>query len=238
LTDGKYLGQFQTGTSKFYVFTALLLVSSLFTTVSRIRALILAWAAIAALSSFRGFGQFLARRHAAFIEGANSYDWYLDDRVRGFAGHWMTFGGEQMIIVLLLGSAILFSTRRIDKAAAWICLPILWAALVLSLTRSVFLLGVPVGAVYLVWRWKPWTLAAVPLLAAAAFWAAPFQVRERVLSVARPHGEVDSNDHRRVTRRTGWEMVKAHPWFGLGPEQIGPRFNEFVPPDIPRPLPH
>jgi putative inorganic carbon (HCO3(-)) transporter len=32
-------------------------------------------------------------------------------------------------------------------------------------------------------------------------------------------------------------MVKAHPWFGLGPEQIRPQFDRFVPADIPRPLP-
>jgi O-antigen ligase len=32
-------------------------------------------------------------------------------------------------------------------------------------------------------------------------------------------------------------MVKAHPWFGLGPEQIRSQFDRFVPADIPRPLP-
>jgi O-antigen ligase len=75
------------------------------------------------------------------------------------------------------------------------------------------------------------------VLAAAAYFSAPFQVRDRVVSVIHPHGELDSNTHRRVTRRTGWEMVKAHPWFGLGPEQIGPQFQRYVPPDTPRPLP-
>jgi len=32
-------------------------------------------------------------------------------------------------------------------------------------------------------------------------------------------------------------MVKDHPWLGLGPEQIRPAFESYVPPDIPRPLP-
>jgi putative inorganic carbon (hco3(-)) transporter len=40
-----------------------------------------------------------------------------------------------------------------------------------------------------------------------------------------------------VTFRTGVEMVKAHPWFGLGPEEIGRNFNAYVPADIKRPLP-
>jgi len=57
------------------------------------------------------------------------------------------------------------------------------------------------------------------------------------MSGGRAHGDVDSNAYRYVTRRTGWEMVKAHPWFGIGPEQVLPQFEKYVPADIPRPLP-
>ena len=32
-------------------------------------------------------------------------------------------------------------------------------------------------------------------------------------------------------------MIRAHPWFGLGPEEVKLQFNSYVPPDIPRPLP-
>ena len=107
----------------------------------------------------------------------------------------------------------------------------------LGLTRSIFLLGVPVGGLYLLWAFKRWTLALVPILALASYAAMPFQVRERVRSVIAPHGALDSNRHRSITRRTGWEMVKAHPWFGLGPEQIKPQFEAYVPAGIQRPLP-
>jgi hypothetical protein len=62
-------------------------------------------------------------------------------------------------------------------------------------------------------------------------------VRERVVTVVKPHGDLESNAQRAVARRVGWEMVKAHPWFGLGPEQINPQFQAWVPADIPRPLP-
>src|SRR5947209_753600 len=61
--------------------------------------------------------------------------------------------------------------------------------------------------------------------------------RERLYSLVTPHGETDSNRHRLVTFRTGVEMIKAHPWFGLGPEQIRPQFDTYVPVDIRRPLP-
>mgnify|MGYP001229609436 CR=1 FL=1 len=32
-------------------------------------------------------------------------------------------------------------------------------------------------------------------------------------------------------------MIKAHPWFGLGPEQVGEQFDRYVPAGFPRPLP-
>ena len=32
-------------------------------------------------------------------------------------------------------------------------------------------------------------------------------------------------------------MVRAHPWFGIGPEQIGRQFDSYVPADVRRPLP-
>ena len=51
------------------------------------------------------------------------------------------------------------------------------------------------------------------------------------MSLTNPHGETDSNRFRVVTFFTGLEMVKAHPWFGLGPEEIrrnfGPAFDRF-----------
>jgi putative inorganic carbon (HCO3(-)) transporter len=117
------------------------------------------------------------------------------------------------------------------------CAAVLWVSLMLGLTRSIFLLGVPVGVIYLLLAFRPWTLALIPLLSTVSYIAMPFQVRERVWSVVAPHGDMDSNTFRSVTRRTGWEMVRAHPWFGIGPEQIRPQFSAYVPPGIPRPLP-
>src|SRR5262249_8214676 len=37
--------------------------------------------------------------------------------------------------------------------------------------------------------------------------------------------------------RTGLRMIEAHPLLGLGPEGPNRHFNEWVPPDVPRPLP-
>ncbi|HTF67061.1 MAG TPA: O-antigen ligase family protein [Edaphobacter sp.] len=223
---------------KFFVFSALLLVASTFESIAQIRALVLTWGGVATLSALRGLWQYSTRRHIAVIDqNANTYDFFLDGRLTGFESHWMTFGGVQMMVLLLLVSMVLFSDKRRDKVIAWCCLPVLWVCLVLGLTRSVFLLGVPAGVLFLVWSWRRWAVAAIPIVCLLAFAVAPFQVRDRVISVIQPHGDVDSNSRRTVMRRTGWAMVKAHPWFGLGPEQISPQFDRFVPTDIRRPLP-
>lgn len=222
---------------KFYVFAILLVVYSTFRTLAQIRAMVLVWAGIGLLSAVSSLVQFFHRYQQAQLQHAQNYDFYLWARTTGFASHWMTFGGEEMIVTLMLAALLFFSRERTGKWFGWICLPVLWIALVLGLTRSVFLLGLPLGGVYLLWNWKRWLLVGGLVAVGIAAVTIPLPVRERVLSVVRPHGEIDSNMHRTITRRTGWEMVKAHPWFGLGPEQIKPHFNEYVPGDIPRPLP-
>ena len=223
---------------KFYVFGIIVLVSSGFRSAARFTTLLVFWSAIAALSGAAGFVHILARRQmAVHLKWTTDYDYYLDDRIKGFANHWMTFGAEQMIVLLLLLSFLLFSCPRRWRILAGCCAAILWISLMLGLTRSIFLLGVPLGFLYLLCAFKPWTLALMPVLALASWAVMPFQVRERVWSTVSPHGEMDSNTFRTVTRRTGWEMVKDHPWLGLGPEQIRPAFESYVPPDIPRPLP-
>jgi O-antigen ligase len=107
----------------------------------------------------------------------------------------------------------------------------------MGMTRSIFLLGVPVGLCYLLWRRKPILLVALPVIAAIGIAVAPHILGERVGSVLKPHGDLDSNAHRVVCRITGWEMVKAHPWLGLGPEQVGKQFDRYVPASVKRPLP-
>ena len=63
----------------------------------------------------------------------------------------------------------------------------------LGLTRSIFLLGVPVGILYLLWAFRPRTLALIPVS-----WRSrptlPCRFRSVSVceSVVSPHGEMDS----------------------------------------------
>jgi putative inorganic carbon (hco3(-)) transporter len=222
---------------KLYVFTMLPVVFTSFTNSKQIRQLVLVWSAIGFLSAIQSAVQYVHRYHLAQEQYAYNYGFFLDGRVTGLASHWMTFGGEQMIVLLMLFSYLLFAAEGRWRWYAGFCVVVLWASIILGLTRSIFLLGVPAGATYLLWKWKPWLVSLVPALLLTELFFGPVQVRERVVSAVSPHEELDSNKHRITTRRTGWNMIKQHPWLGLGPEQIGPQFLHYLPPDIPRPLP-
>ncbi len=217
---------------KFFVFAIVLVIYSTFENVKQIRTLMFAWVGVGLLSGLLGMVQFAHRRHEE-----NSYEFLLDGRITGFASHWMTFGGEEMVVLLMLAAFVLFCSSRTLKIIGWPILAGLVATVTLGMTRSIFLLGVPAGLSYLLWqRRRILVLAALAaILAGAAL--APRAIRERVISVFKPHGDVDSNSRRVIFRLAGWEMVKAHPWLGLGPEQIGKQFDRYVPASVPRPLP-
>ena len=222
---------------KLLLLLILLLVFSTFRRLAEVRAIVLIWAAVATLSAIRSLFQFLHKYQEAAAQHQNFYDFYIGSRITGFMSHWMTFGAEEMIVLLLLASFLFFSHEKRWKMPGWIAAAILVLSMVLGLTRSIFLLGFPVGLLYLLWFWHRWLVFAAPVVGALVFVVSPAVLKERVISIVQPHGETDSNFHRTVTRRAGVEMIRAHPWFGLGPEQIKPQFDQWVPPDVPRPLP-
>ena len=222
---------------KFLVFAILLLVYSTFRTVTEVRGVVLAWAVVATLSAIRSLFQFWQKFQDAQAAHQHFYDFYIGERITGFMSHWMTFGGEEMIVLLLLASYLFFSGEQRWKAAGWFCAAILAISMVLGFTRSIFLLGFPVGLLYLLWFWHRWLVAAAPVVAVIAFLAAPAALKERVTSIVQPHGQMDSNEHRNITRRTGIAIIRAHPFLGLGPEQVKYQFERWVPADIPKPLP-
>ena len=221
---------------KFYVFFILLVVYSTFRTLAEIRAIILLWAAVATLSAARSLFQFWRVYQQSQELNQSFYDTYVGSRITGFMSHWMTFGGEEMIVLLLLSSYLFFSHESRWKTAGWICSGVLAVSMVLGFTRSIFLLGFPAGLLYLLWFWKKWLVAAVPLAAAVAVLLGPQALQDRVISVFEPHGQLDSNEHRSILRDTGVLMIRAHPWLGLGPEQVKYQFEQWVPADD-RPLP-
>ena len=97
---------------KFFVLLILLLVYSTFRKVSEVRAIVMIWAGVATLSAVRSLFQFLQKYQEARELGRNFYDYYVSERITGFMSHWMTFGAQEMIVLLLLAAYLFFSQDR------------------------------------------------------------------------------------------------------------------------------
>lgn len=197
---------------------------------------LIAWIATATASALLGFGQFIQKYETARKTGENFYVTYVGHRITGFESHWMTFGALQLSVLCLVLAQVFFSDRRLPGWVSWTAIGILSVSILLGETRSIWLAAV-CAIVYLVWCWRPKMTVALPVVVAFAFAVAPSATRQRLVSVVSPHGETDSNRHRLVTFSTGLRMIEAHPFFGIGPEQIGRQFDRYVPSEIKRPLP-
>jgi putative inorganic carbon (hco3(-)) transporter len=224
---------------KLYVYLVLVVFFSVIRKTSTARNLLLAWCGLGGAISFLGIAQFLQRIQEARSLHRDFYRYYMgNERITGFMSHWMTFSGEQMIALVILAAFLLFGPRQRGwRLAGWIVAVCAMAiALVLTDTRSAWI-ATFAAVLYLTWSRKKILVAAVPVLAFVAFLVAPHTIQERVQSIAKPHGDVDSNDFRKVVWRTGLRIIAAHPLLGLGPEEVHKQFYEWLPPDTPRPLP-
>jgi putative inorganic carbon (HCO3(-)) transporter len=221
---------------KFFCFLMVLIVYSNIRTVQRARGLLLAAVGIMSFSALWSLTQFAGKVSEARELGQQFYTHYMQERITGFMSHWMTLGGQEMILILMAGSFLFFSAERKWKPWLIAAIGVIGISIVAGYTRSIWF-GTFCGAVYLIWFWKRWVLLLLPVPVLLLVLINPFAFRERVLSSFKPHGDTDSNEFRAVCRRAGFAMIQAHPWFGLGPEQVKLHLKEWIPADVPRPLP-
>ena len=218
---------------KFFVYLMLPLLASTLRHDRDARRLLHYCLAAGVLSSLWSFVQFGRRWLEADAMHVDFYRHYVAQRTTGFMSHWQTFGGQMMMVFAVALALSLFAPGR-HRKLLWAAVGIVGSALLLNETRGNWI-GAALATVYLVAKARPRLLWTLPLLLGALMVVPP--IRDRAVSIVVPHGELDSNQHRKVTWRTGLAMVRAHPWFGLGPEQIKKQFDRYVPADIPRPLP-
>lgn len=215
---------------KFFVFLLLPLVFEVFSQqFAKVYYVVVGWTIAATASGVWSITQYLTRYRTA------TYQAYVGHRITGFESHWMTFSALQLSVLSVLLAHWFFSDRKLPRWA-YLSVPILAVAIVLSGTRSIWLASVP-AVLYLIWFWRPKMILTVPVLMTVIYFASPATTKERLRSLVQPKEDVDSNSHRVTTFRTGLQMIEAHPWFGIGPEQIRQQFDSYVPADIRRPLP-
>jgi putative inorganic carbon (hco3(-)) transporter len=221
---------------KFYVFLELLVVFSLFRSFRQVRWLFLTWAGIGAITAIRGCIQFAQKIQEAHRLGRNFYEFYVGERITGFTSHWNTYSAELMFALIMLAALLLFGPPMRRLWLWLLCAVLMAVAVVLGETRGIWI-AVAVAGIYLCWFWKRWLVVVAPLVLLLGIAISPAPIRDRFTSIFKPKQGVDSNQFRVITWRTGIEMIKRHPLLGLGPEGVKIHFDEYVPADIPRPLP-
>jgi O-antigen ligase len=161
-------------------------------------------------------------------------------RISGFMGHWMNFGGQQMLVFaallafLVLGArqsqepSELLTANRESRVLWWAVLGVVALSIILNFTRGVWL-GCFVAAVYLVGRRSPRWLWALPVVLTAGYLAAPSLVRQR-LSVLRHPSSEPSLATRFEMWHVGLRMIARHPWVGVGPNNIEQVYTLYLPP--------
>ncbi|MFB3922088.1 MAG: O-antigen ligase family protein [Terriglobia bacterium] len=229
---------------KLVLFVILLLGANLIVTAEHLEFLFYGLFFESAIAGVVAMGQFAAQyRSALALHPDRVYATLTSDRITGFMGHWMNFGGQQMLVVVALLAYLLLTSGVRDSGfgvreggrswrawgwLGWLALAVIGASIVLNFTRGVWL-GCFVATVYLVARWKPRWLVALPALIVIAYLAAPGLVRHRVEILRHP-----SQDPALSIRFEMWQvamqMIRRHPWLGVGPNNIEREYVLYLPP--------
>lgn len=160
------------------------------------------------------------------LHPAHVYKYMTNDRASGFMGHWMNFGGQQMLVFITLIAFLLLALRA--GKIWWLAGAVVATSIILNFTRGVWL-GCFIACIYLVARWRPRGLWALPVLVIAGYFVSPALIRRRLESVRHP-----STDPSLALRfemwQVGWRMIQQHPLVGVGPNNIPETYTLYLAP--------
>ena len=206
----------------------LLLIAALFVTVPslegvearlRVWRLVLVSATLGSAALIAGFAARAIRyRHELAMGGDAAF--YL--RSGGLLHHWMVYATVE---VLVFGALLEF--RWTFPGERWWLTPALaihCAAVLLSLTRSLWVACLVVYGLHLAWR-RSKRLWAIPVLPAIVF-LVPGPIHQRVTESLRP--DYYSNAERVEMWRVGWRMIREHPVFGVGPGRVEELYTRYL----------
>lgn len=154
-------------------------------------------------------------------------------RTGGLLHHWMIYGTVEILV--LAGLLQFWSLYPEQRRRLVPILAINAIAIYLSLTRTLWLSGIVILSLHLLWRRSKWAWA-LPVLPLALFVIAPAGVRARITESFRP--SYYSNAERLQMLRVGWKMIKDAPLTGIGPGRVNGTYTRYLAPGDPVPAYH
>ena len=233
---------------KLVLFLIWLLAINLVVSAEQLRRLLQGLFLVSLLTSLVGIAQFVIQyRDVRAHHPGELYHYLTSTRIQGFMGHWMHFGGQQMLVFAFLLGFLLLSGGRNSKieirnAGAgrrissfefrvsgfwWVVLALVAVSIILNFTRGVWL-GCFLAGIYLLAQWRPKWLWALPILLALAYVGAPSLVHERLHLAMHPTQE-PALSIRLEMWRVALRMIRAHPWVGVGPNNIEEVYDLYLP---------
>jgi len=218
---------------KLVLFIVLLLIANLIASHKHLDGIFRGVFFVSALAGLVGIAQFAIQYHTVRrLHPGQVYYFMTLTRIHGFMGHWMNFGGQQMLIFAALLAFLLLAPTDgrggRGKGLYWLLMTAIAVSIVLTFTRGVWL-GCFVATLYIVMKWKPRALWAIPILLFVVYLAAPSMIRRRV-SLAFHPGDDPALAIRLEMWRAGLKMIQAHPWVGVGPDNIQLVYPQYLPP--------
>lgn len=192
-------------TKKFYLFLLVPLVPVVARGENRLTWIHKAIFAVASISALLGLGQYIANPQRDLLH-----------RISGFMGHWMTFSGLLMLVLVLLVAYALCAGRRSYKWAVPIAIFII-LALILSQTRMACM-GAIAGISVLILIRRPRAFAGFIILILILYFVSPSSIKQRFQSGFDPN---DPNTRNRIELfHTSVRLIQDNPWLGVGPKNV------------------
>jgi putative inorganic carbon (HCO3(-)) transporter len=203
--------------SEWFMFLGFPLALSLHRTIPRtIRLAFYCFLILALFQGLYGLAQYFLLGHTL-----------LENRITGTTAHVMTYSG--LLLPLSFMSAILAIERRHKLATSSAVVSML--ALVLTFTRGAWLGWLAAATALMAVRRSRWIAYAIPILILAITFS-PLPIFGRLISTF--DTTQSSNLDRIRMVQAGIEIVKDHPFFGVGPANIKEIYPLYREPDAPR----
>ncbi len=159
----------------------------------------------------------------------------LDHRLKGFTSHWMTYSGLLMFVFIFFFIMLFYQKGWKHKLLLGSGLLVLLAAILFSLTRSVWV-GLVVSLGLFIVYYKPKILYFAVPAAIVLFLLLPQTVKSRVFSIIDINNE--SNKDRIYMVYTGKEIFKRHPLTGVGANNVKEVYELYRHPEAKQANPH